>query len=288
LASRKRRRLSAWKILARLGHKGDDQDEIVQHVFDTTARLTLRGDDGEPLDGDDFLVEVFERLGSSTDWPAVGGLDWNRLRFQALTEVVRRLGREGLLDCVSVGSERTPAPDADTGKLTDGEPDCGGSDGTDARASNSESDVAPRETGDEGSDAVDGNVDGDMPKSAEDDDPDPRVGVQAYRAMLRRGQRNPTGWFRMVNRATPYRVIAGWASETCPSIFREKLTALLDDLNAVKFWDDDGHVRGAEILSVLESELEEGCGHERWMCVVSDFEDAIRRLRTVFEKLSLL
>jgi len=66
------------------------------------------------------------------------------------------------------------------------------------------------------------------------------------------------------------------------------LVALLDGMRAVRWWDDDGHIIGGEMLAVLESELEEGCEHEKWMLVVSDFENAIGRLRGVFEKLRLL
>lgn len=67
--------------------------------------------------------------------------------------------------------------------------------------------------------------------TAKDDSPDPRVGVQAYRAMIRRGIRNPTGWFRLVNRETPYRVIVRWAAEACPGVAMESLVALLDGLS---------------------------------------------------------
>jgi len=62
----------------------------------------------------------------------------------------------------------------------------------------------------------------------------------------------------------------------------------LDGLREVKWWDDDGHLLGGELISFLESELEEGRDHEQWLLVVSDFDEAIQRLRSVFEKLSLL
>ena len=254
----KKKRISAWGILARLGHTGDhDQDEIVQFVFDAASRVTLRRDGGEPLDGDNFLVETFEALGTTKTWPSCGSPEWERLRSLALTTVVRRLGREGLLDCLSVGSEGTPAPsDRETGEPTDGEHDGGESDTSD-------------------------DTDG-------DDASDPRVGVQAYRAMIRRGRRNPSGWFRLVNRETPYRVIVRWAAEACPDVPTESLVALLDALREVRWWDDDGHIIGGELLRILEAELEEGCGHEQWILVVSDFERAIQRLRSVFERLCLL
>jgi hypothetical protein len=132
------------------------------------------------------------------------------------------------------------------------------------------------------------NADGDGTQTAEDEQPDPRVGVQAYGAMIRRGKRNPEGWFRTVNRKTPYRVIAVWAEETCPGVQAESLFELLDSLREVRWWDDDGHIRGGDMLRALEEELEEGSGDEQWMLVVSDFHDAIERLRSVFERLCLL
>ncbi len=279
MASRKRRRLSAWGILARLGHNGDDRDEIVQHVFDATARLTLRGDDGEPLDGDDYLVGLFEALGTTKTWPSCGSPEWERLRYQALTQVVRRLGREGLYDCISVGGEGTPAL---TGKPTDGEHDASGSDTTETPDGGGGGKSSTTEDEELVSD------DGDESRTAKDKNPDPRAGVQVLRAYIRRGQRNPDGWFRGVDRMTPYKVIARWASQTCPGVATESLVALLDALREVRWWDDDGHIIGGEMLRVLESELEAGCGHEQWMLVVSDFEDAVGRLRRVFEKLCLV
>lgn len=285
MASRKRKRLSVWGILARLGHTGDDHDEIVQHVFETASRVTLRSDDGEPMDGGDFLVGVFESLvGTTKDWPGCGSPEWNRLRTVALRRVVARLARDGLLDAIAVGPNATDVKDC--------EDDERASDGTEARDKDAAGEIETPATKCEGSasdgvDAKDGEPEVETP-TTDDDSTDPRVGVQAYRAMIRRGNRNPTGWFRMMNRATPYRVIAGWASQNCPSVSREKLTALLDDLNMVRFWDDDGIIRGSEILRALESQLEDGCEHEQWMCVVSDFEAAIGRLRSVFERLSLL
>ncbi len=101
MASGKRKRLSVWGILARLGHKGDDHDEIVQHVFEMASRVTVRGDDGEPIDGDDYLDGVFESLGTTKDWPGCGSPEWVRLRQVALRKVVARLAQEGLLDAIA-------------------------------------------------------------------------------------------------------------------------------------------------------------------------------------------
>lgn len=222
---RRKKRLSAWGILARLGHTGDDQDEIVEHVFEATARLTLQGDDGEPLNGDDYLVGVFESLGTTETWPSCGSPEWERLRSQALSQVITRLGCEGLYDCISVGAKGTPAP---TGRPTADRQD--GSDTTETPDAGGEGKSPTAE------DEVPASDDDDGAKAVGDDNHDPRVGVQAYRAMIRRGIRNPTGWFRMVNRATPYRVIAGWASETCPNV--TSMTALngLKILRGVDRW----------------------------------------------------
>ncbi len=130
--------------------------------------------------------------------------------------------------------------------------------------------------------------DGDEVKAAENDSTDPRQDVQIFRAMIRRGERNPVGWFKAVEKNTPYRVIARWAVGACPDVSRENLVALLDSLNEVRFWEDDGHIRGGELLQALEAELEDGCESKEWMLSVSDFEAAIQRLRSVFEKLCLL
>ena len=99
-----KRRMSAWQVLARLGHRGD-RDEIIQHVFEATSRVALRSDGGEPLDGGDFLVEVFEALGTTRDWPPCGSREWARLRVAALRKIIARLAREGLLDAVAVGND---------------------------------------------------------------------------------------------------------------------------------------------------------------------------------------
>ena len=64
--------------------------------------MTLRTHDGKPLDGDDFLCGVFDRLGTTRNWPVCGSVEWERLRLVALRSVVARLAREGLLDCVAV------------------------------------------------------------------------------------------------------------------------------------------------------------------------------------------
>jgi len=100
-----KRRMSAWQVLARLGHRGD-RDEIIQHVFEATSRVALRSGGGEPLDGGDFLVEVFESLGTTQDWPPSGSREWARLRVAALRKIIARLAREGLLDAVAVGGDR--------------------------------------------------------------------------------------------------------------------------------------------------------------------------------------
>jgi hypothetical protein len=99
-----KRRLSVWQLLARLGHRGE-RDGIIQHVFEATSRVALRSGGGEPLDGGDFLVEVFEALGTTTDWPPCGGREWARLRVAALRKIIARLARERLLDAVAVGND---------------------------------------------------------------------------------------------------------------------------------------------------------------------------------------
>ena len=109
MASKRRKRLSVWGVLARLGHRGD-HDEVAQHVFEMASRVTLRGDDGEPLDGDDFLCAVFDSLGSTRNWPMCGSTEWERLRLVALRRVVARLAQEGLLDCVAVVSTTMGIP----------------------------------------------------------------------------------------------------------------------------------------------------------------------------------
>jgi hypothetical protein len=104
-------RMTVWQLLARLGHRGE-RDGIIQHVFEATSRVALRSDGGEPLDGGDFLVEVFESLGTTTDWPPCGSREWTRLRKEAIRKVLARLAREGLLDAVAVGGDReATAPD---------------------------------------------------------------------------------------------------------------------------------------------------------------------------------
>ncbi len=263
MASRRRKRLSAWGILARLGHTGDNHDDIIQHVFEMTSRVTVRSDDGAPIDGDDFLVETFESLGTTKDWPHCGSPEWSRLRLRALTIVVNRLGREGLLDCVSVGVEGTPASsDTEAGKPTDTQGG-GRSDATDAR------------------DGVD-----EVP------------GVEVAGAMLRRGRRNRKGWSRCVRRETPLSVILRWASACCPDVPRERLIELARLLRGTAWVDEDGHVRGGMMLAALESELEADwrdeewvekvVNDEQWVDVVVDFETAIEQLRSVFTRLSLL
>jgi hypothetical protein len=103
--------MTVWQLLARLGHRGE-RDGIIQHVFEMTSRVTFRSDGGEPLDGGDFLVEVFEALGTTQDWPPCGGRDWARLRVAAVRRILARLAREGLLDAVSVGAPGDATPEA--------------------------------------------------------------------------------------------------------------------------------------------------------------------------------
>ena len=99
-----KRRMSVWDVLAGLGLRGD-RDGIIQHVFEATSRVALRSDGGEPIDGGDFLVEVFEALGTTRDWPPSGSREWARLRVAALRKIIARLAREGLLDAVAVGDD---------------------------------------------------------------------------------------------------------------------------------------------------------------------------------------
>lgn len=113
-------------MLKRLGHRGD-RDDIIQGIFEAASRVTLFDHDGEPLSGDDFLVETFESLGTTRDYPACGSAEWIRLREVALRRIIARLTREGLLDCVAV----SPVVDAVCGDETrqarrvmpEGEPD---------------------------------------------------------------------------------------------------------------------------------------------------------------------
>jgi len=100
-----KRRMSVWELLARLGHRGGDRDEIIQHVFEATSRVALRSGGGEPLDGGDYLVETFEALGTSETWPPCGSREWTRLREAAVRRILCRLAREGLLDAVAVGGD---------------------------------------------------------------------------------------------------------------------------------------------------------------------------------------
>jgi hypothetical protein len=100
-----KRRMTVWQLLSRLGHKGD-RDEIIQHVFESASHVTFRSEDGgEPMDGGDFLVETFEALGTTKDWPPCGGREWTRLREVAVRRIIARLAREGLLDAVAVGGD---------------------------------------------------------------------------------------------------------------------------------------------------------------------------------------
>ena len=92
------------ELLARLGHRGE-RDGIIQHVFEMTSRVTFRSGRGEPMDGGDFLVQVFDSLGTTTDWPPSGSREWTRLREIAVCKILARLAREGLLDAVAVGND---------------------------------------------------------------------------------------------------------------------------------------------------------------------------------------
>ena len=115
MASKKR--TSVWTVLESLGHKGN-RDNIIEYVFENTSRLTVQSDDGEPMNGGDFLVQVFESLGTTKDWPGCGSSEWIRLRQVALQKVVARLARDGLLDAIAVGC----ATDDEADRRTTGEP----------------------------------------------------------------------------------------------------------------------------------------------------------------------
>ncbi len=234
MSSRKRKRLSVWDVLGRLGHAvraghaGDDHDEIIQHIFERTSRLTLHSDDGEPMSGDDFLASVFELLGTSTESPGVGTPEWERLRTVALRRVVARLSREGLLDSIAVGSV-TDARDMDSDCETNSDSPATKGEGSDAT------------DGDETSSAKGGEQVGEVETPATDGGSiDPRIGVQVFRSYIRRDRRNPDGWFRGVERDTPYTVLVQWAKETCPGVAAESLAELMDRLRAVRWWDVDG------------------------------------------------
>jgi len=41
-----KRRMSVWDVLARLGHRGDREDIIIQRVFEAASRVTFRSDGG--------------------------------------------------------------------------------------------------------------------------------------------------------------------------------------------------------------------------------------------------
>ena len=107
--AKRKKRLSVWGVLARLGHTGD-HDDIIQHVFEVTSRVTLWSDDGELVNGGDFLCAVYDSLGSTKDWPGVGSDAWLRLRLVALRRVIARLASEGLLDCVAVAPTMRAIP----------------------------------------------------------------------------------------------------------------------------------------------------------------------------------
>ena len=249
------RRRSVWDVLAGLGHGGGDRDRIVQDVFESASRVTLRSDGGELLDGGDVLGQVFESLGATKDWPACGSAEWQRLRTRALGIVVRRLAREGLLDAVAVapfGDETEPQGQRDEARPP------GDTDGaTDAS-------------------------DGDRPDEV------PGIGVEIAAAMIRRIQNNPGRGFHCVRRDTPLRVIWRWAREACPKVSPESLVALKDELSQVAYRDDDGHLLGGILLIALEDELEACCDDEDWTLVVTYYEEAVDTLRRVLTRLALL
>jgi len=262
-----RKKQSVWGVLARLGLKGDrgDRDEIIQHVFETTSRLTVRSASGEPIEGGDFLVGVFESLGSAKDWPPVGGREWSRLRSKALGIVMRKLATEGLLDAIAVGAEGvSPAHIPGTS--------------ADARSEEGEGNQQVGEGADAGQDSRGGGGTEEMPG----------LGVEVASAFIRRGMDNPDVGFRCLGRDTPMRIIWRWARETCPDVPPEALVSLKDRLAEVAYRDDDGHLLGAVMLRALEDELDAGSNDERWLLTITYFEDAIDALRRVFERLALL
>ena len=115
------------------------------------------------------------------------------------------------------------------------------------------------------------------------------IGVQVARSMFRRGDRNGrTSRFRCVKRVTPVKVILSWASSACPDVARKTLIELADELRMVHYFDEDGHIRGADLLNILIQERDAACDHPDEMLAVADFDDAIDSLRQVFKRLSLL
>ncbi len=117
----------------------------------------------------------------------------------------------------------------------------------------------------------------------------PGIGVQVARSMFRRVDRNgPGSKFRCVKRDTPLKVILRWASSACPDLGRKTLMELADELRTVQYVDEDGHIRGADLLNLLMQERDAACDHPDEMIAVADFDDAIDSLRRVFKRLSIL
>jgi len=114
----------------------------------------------------------------------------------------------------------------------------------------------------------------------------PEIGTEVASAMLRRMSDNPGAGFRCIRRDTPLRVLWRWGRGACPDVPKERLVALKDGLNRVAYRAEDGHLLGGAMIRALEDELEAGCDDERWMLAVSDFEEAIGTLRSVFERLA--
>ncbi len=63
---------------------------------------------------------------------------------------------------------------------------------------------------------------------------------------------------------------------------------LADELRTVHYVDEDGHIRGADLLNLLMQERDAACDHPDEMIAVADFDDAIDSLRRVFKRLSIL
>ncbi|MGB2987760.1 MAG: hypothetical protein WBE26_17980 [Phycisphaerae bacterium] len=124
--------------------------------------------------------------------------------------------------------------------------------------------------------------------AANDEDTAPLSGTKKAAAMLRRAGRNPEGWSRCVKRETPLSAIVRWASSNCPGVPEKSLGSLADEIRELAYRDADGHILGSVMLRALEAELEAGRDEGKWVLVVSEFEEAIGRLRSVFERLSLL
>ena len=176
-----------WELLAYLGHRGD-RDAIIQCVFEAASRVTFRSEGDQPLDGGDYLVQVFESLSTTRDWPPCGGREWTRLRQIAVRKILARLAREGLLDAVSVGCPGE-ADHLDACGAAEAEGSGDGRrapDGADA----CEETAAPEANGSDGM---------------------PGIGAEVDSAMLRRMSANAGCGFRCLKRDTPISIIRRWA-----------------------------------------------------------------------------